>query len=91
MTPVIDTTTPIAYAEQDQRPHRDDQGTRGLQQQRIERLGIFERPVLQGVEDTDAGDGERDHQAELGADRGPVAREMFPGKGKDEQERKRPA
>ena len=61
------------HAEQDQRPHRDDQRPGGLQQQRVERLGMLERPILQGVEGADAGDREHDHDAELAADRAPVA------------------
>ena len=34
-------------AEQDQRPHRDEQRTRGLQQQGVQRLRMLERTVLQ--------------------------------------------
>jgi hypothetical protein len=78
-------------AEQNQRPHRDDQRPGRLQQQRVQRLGMFERPILQRVEAADAGDGQRDHDAELAADRRPVPDEMLPGKGKKEQERERPA
>ena len=44
-------------AEQDQRPYRDEQRSGRLQQQRVQRLGMFERPVLQGVEGADPGDG----------------------------------
>ena len=79
------------HPEQHQRPHRDHQRPGRLQQQRVQRLGMLERPVLQGVERADAGDREHDHDAEAAADRGPVADQVLPGKGQDDQERERPA
>ena len=96
-TPVSDSTIPPACAsvsripEQHQRPHRDEQRPGRLQQQRVQRRGVFERPVLQGVEGGDAGNRKQDHDAEPGADRAPVAAEMFPGEGKDNEKRQRPA
>ena len=80
-----------ADPEQDQRPHRDEQRSGRLQQQRIQRLGMFECPVLQGVEGADTGDGEHDHGAEAGADCAPVALEMFPGERENNEKRNRPA
>src|SRR2546429_5413142 len=52
-----------------------------LQQQRVERLGVLQRPVLQGVERADAGNGEQYHDAEPAADCGPVAYQLLPGQG----------
>ena len=80
-----------ADAEDDQRPQRHDQGRRRLQQQRVERLGMLQRPILQGVEGADAGDRQHDHQAEFFADRGPVLGEMLPGERQHQQEGEGPA
>ena len=96
-TPASDTAIPQACASVSRTPSRiSDQlatnsGAGRLQQQRVQRLGVFERPILQGVEGADAGDREKDHDAEPAADRGPVARQMFPGKGENDQEREGPA
>ena len=79
------------HAEQQQRPHRDDQRARRLQQQRVQRLGMLQRPVLHGVEGADPGDRQHHHDAELLADRGPVAHQMVPRKRQDQQEGETPA
>ncbi len=80
-----------ADAEQDQRPDRDEQRPGRLQQQRVQCCRVFERPVLQGVEGADPDDGEKDHGAEMAADRIPVALQMRPGEGENDKERQRPA
>src|SRR5260370_7859669 len=52
---------------------------------------MLERPVLQGVESSDAGDRKHDHGAELAADRAPVALKVFPGEGQNNEKRDSPA
>src|SRR5262249_22221693 len=80
-----------AYAEKDQGPYRDDERASGLQQQRVQRLRMFERPILHRVEDTDAGKRKHYHYWKLSANCGPILIQVLPGKGQDQEERERPA
>jgi hypothetical protein len=48
-------------------------------------------PVLQAGEGADPDDGEKDHGAEMAADRPPVAPQMLPGEGENDKQRQRPA
>jgi hypothetical protein len=52
---------------------------------------MLQRPVLHRVEDGDARHREKDHRAEPGANRLPVALEVLPGHRKNDQERQSPA
>ncbi len=78
-------------AQQHQRPHRDEQRARGLQQQGVEGLGILQAIIGQRVVDADAGQRQKQHQSQLLADGGPVGGEVPPGQRQDQQRRAAPA
>lgn len=86
-TPASDSSTPQSCASVSRVPSRisDHSATTSgadWQKQRVERLGVLERPVLQRVEGADAGERQQHHDAEIVADHGPVAARCFQANGR---------
>ena len=77
--------------EQHQRPHRHEQRSRGLDQQRIQRLGVLQPPIGQRVVDGKSGRRQQHHQWKPCPQRRPVLLQMRPGKRQQHQEGADPA
>ena len=79
------------HAEQRQRPQRHEQRPGRLDQERVQRLGVLQRPVGQRVVEGKSGRRQHHHQRQPRPQGRPVALQMRPGERQQHEERADPA